>query len=145
MGICVVLYSSCGALMGLATEYWHLVVLRMGIGAGLGWDAFRSLHSYSARLLFSLFVAHREAAVRPCAASLIAELFDPSTRGVANGIFSWGVYIGYGLAFVFGDYVAKADGLGYEWRAACVLACAWGGLVGVVLFLHEDPRTSRKK
>jgi hypothetical protein len=30
---------------------------------------------------------------------VIAELFDASTRGVANGIFSWGVYIGYGLTF----------------------------------------------
>ena len=35
--------------------------------------------------------------------SLIAEIFTASHRGVANGIFSWGVYYGYGLAFVFGE------------------------------------------
>ena len=23
-------------------------------------------------------------------------------RGVANGIFSWGVYFGYGMAYIFG-------------------------------------------
>ena len=34
--------------------------------------------------------------------SLIAEMFTASHRGVANGVFSWGVYYGYGLAFVFG-------------------------------------------
>ncbi len=34
LGACVVLFSACGSLMALATEYWHLVVLRMGIAAG---------------------------------------------------------------------------------------------------------------
>jgi hypothetical protein len=28
-------------------------------------------------------------------------------RGLANGIFSWGVYYGYGLAFVFGIYITQ--------------------------------------
>ena len=39
--------------------------------------------------------------------SLIAEIFTASHRGVANGIFSWGVYYGYGLAFVFGEFMFK--------------------------------------
>ena len=34
LSIAVILYSICGALMGLAQEYWHLVILRMGIAAG---------------------------------------------------------------------------------------------------------------
>ena len=34
LGACVVLFSACGSLMALSTEYWHLVVLRMGIAAG---------------------------------------------------------------------------------------------------------------
>ena len=29
----------------------------------------------------------------------------------ANGIFSWGVYYGYGLAFIFGIYVTEASRL----------------------------------
>ena len=28
-------------------------------------------------------------------------------RGVANGIFSWGVYYGYGLAYVYGIYITE--------------------------------------
>ncbi len=34
LGVFVVIYSVSGALQAFATEYWHLVVLRMGIGAG---------------------------------------------------------------------------------------------------------------
>jgi hypothetical protein len=31
----------------------------------------------------------------------------PSARGLANGIFSWGVYYGYGLAYVVGIYLTQ--------------------------------------
>ena len=89
--------------------------------------------------------------------SLIAEIFTASHRGVANGIFSWGVYYGYGLAFVFGKliicrsrrksranidiispagiYITKADILGYGWRAPYVLASVPGLLVAVLILL----------
>lgn len=33
--------------------------------------------------------------MRPVATSLLAELFDKRSLGLANGIFSWGIYIGY--------------------------------------------------
>ena len=34
MAICTMLFSVCGMLTGLAQEYWHLVILRMGVAAG---------------------------------------------------------------------------------------------------------------
>lgn len=34
LAVCVLTFSLCGALTGLATEYWHLVVLRLGIAVG---------------------------------------------------------------------------------------------------------------
>ena len=71
---------------------------------------------------------------------MIAEMFDVSTRGVANGIFSWGVYIGYGLCFTLGNYVGPADILGYGWRSAFVVGCAPGIVVAVLLFFVADPR-----
>lgn len=116
LAICVLLFSTCGSLIGIATEYWHLVILRMGIAAG-------------------------EAACRPSSGSLIAEMFDTSTRGVANGIFSWGVYIGYGLTFTLGNYLAPADLLGFGWRAAFVVGCAPGVIVALFLFFLKDPRS----
>ena len=68
-------------------------------------------------------------------------MFSADYRGVANGVFSWGVYYGYGLAFVFGIYITSADVLGYGWRAPYLLA----GLPGLVLALlilttFADPR-----
>ena len=53
-------------LSGVSSQYWQLVLLRMLTAAG-------------------------EAALRPAGGSLIAELFPPDQRGIANGIFSWGV------------------------------------------------------
>ena len=50
-----------------------------------------------------------EAALRPAAGSMIPEIFKPSIRGTANGIFSWGIYWGYGLTFVLGNYLAPLD------------------------------------
>ena len=34
LSVCVLLFSASGALTGLATQYWHLVVLRLGIALG---------------------------------------------------------------------------------------------------------------
>jgi len=85
LSMAVILFSVCGGLMGFAQDYWHLLILRMGIAAG-------------------------EAACQPAGGSLIAEMFDPSTRGVATGIFHWGIYIGNGLTFVLGNYL--------PWRVA---------------------------
>ena len=103
--------------MGLATAYWQLVVLRMLIAAG-------------------------ESVCRPMASAVIADLFSASARGVANGIFSWGVYLGFGLAFVLGINLTAADLLGRGWRAVYVVAGAPGLLAAatILLTLRDPPR-----
>jgi len=101
-------FSLACLVMGLAQDYWQLVILRMLIAAGLS-------------------------VCRPVSGGLIAELFSASSRGVANGIFSWGVYYGYGLAFVFGIYLARADILGYGWRAPYMIAAVPGIVVAILL------------
>jgi len=114
-------FSLACLLMGLSTQYWHLVVLRMLIALGLS-------------------------VCRPTSGAIIAELFSQEYRGVANGIFSWGVYYGYGLAFVFGIYITKADVLGYGWRAPYVLAALPGLLLALLLATTvSDPRLSLAK
>ena len=78
--------------------------------------------------------------------SLIAEMFSASYRGVANGVLSWGVYYGYGLAYVFGIYITDADLLGYSWRAPYVLAGLPGVLIAALLLLtFRDPRQDNKR
>ena len=52
---------------------------------------------------------------------------------MANGIFSWGIYFGYGLAFIYGRYLSKADILGFGWRAAYVIGGAPGILIALAI------------
>merc|ERR1719431_2057652 len=108
----VFVFSLSLILMGLSTKYWQLVVLRMGIAAG-------------------------EAALRPAGGSLIAEMFPAKQRGIANGIFSWGVYFGY--------YLTQLNVLGYGWRATYVIAGLPGILIAVALLLAYDPRDTKEK
>lgn len=49
-----------------------------------------------------MMISAGESVCRPMSSALIADLFTASARGVANGVFSWGVYLGFGLAFVLG-------------------------------------------
>ena len=84
------------------------------------------------------------AVCRPTAGGIIADLFSPSARGLANGVFSWGVYYGYGLAFVIGIYLTKADLLGYSWRASYVLSAIPGIVMAALLALTlSDPWRSK--
>ncbi|XP_023337354.1 uncharacterized protein LOC111708261 [Eurytemora carolleeae] len=111
----ITVFSVCCMLMGFSQSYWQLVVLRMGIALG-------------------------EGACRPASGSLIAEFFGPENRAKANGVFSWGVYYGYGLAFIFGIYITQADILGYGWRSAYVMAGAPGLIIAALLIFIKDPR-----
>ena len=83
---------------------------------------------------------------RPVSGAIIAEIFSASSRGVANGVFSWGVYYGYGLAFVFGIYLTKADVFGYGWRSPYVIAALPGIILSFLLAATvKDPRQKEAK
>ncbi len=73
-------WSLATALCGLAGNFWQLFVARMGVGLG-------------------------EAALGPCAYSLIADLFPEDRRGRAMAIYGMGVKVGAGLALVIGGTV----------------------------------------
>lgn len=120
LAACVALFSICGTSMGLATQYWHLVALRLGIATG-------------------------EAALRPAGGSLIAELFDVETRGKANGIFSWGIYFGIGLTFTLGNFAAPAAAAaGSGWRFAFILGCSPGIILALLLAFLPETRPKRR-
>jgi len=120
MGIGVLLFSASCVVMGFAQDFWQLVVLRMGIALG-------------------------EAVCRPAASSMIAEKFGPESRGMANGIFSWGVYFGYGLAYIYGQYLTKADVLDQGWRSSYVIGGAPGIVIGLLILLTlRETRDSSK-
>ena len=78
----VAAWSLMTAGCGLARKYWQLALMRMGVGVG-------------------------EASLSPAAYSLIADYFPPERRATAISVYSMGIYLGSGLAFIVGGLVAK--------------------------------------
>lgn len=103
---CMILLTAALTLMGAANRYWHLVVLRMMVAAG-------------------------ESSFAPAASSIISDMFTQSIRAFALGVFNWGIYLGYGLSYIIGNYVTKADILGMGWRWSYYIS----GLLGAVTIL----------
>ena len=88
-------------------------------------------------------IALGEAACRPTASSLLADMFPPDNMAVVNGIFSWGVYFGYALAFLFGLKMTDANLFDYGWRSAYILPGAFGILVALLIpICIRDPRSA---
>jgi len=78
----IVLWSLMTAACGLARNFVHFLLLRMGVGVG-------------------------EAALSPSAYSLIADSFPRENRATALSVYSMGIYIGSGLAYLLGGLVVK--------------------------------------
>ena len=78
----VAVWSLLTAGCGLARRYWELALLRMGVGVG-------------------------EASLSPAAYSLITDIFRPEQRATAISVYSMGIYVGSGLAFILGGLVVK--------------------------------------
>jgi MFS family permease len=78
----IFLWSLMTAVCGLAKNYTTLFVARMGVGVG-------------------------EAALSPAAYSILADSFPPARLARAMSIFSLGITIGSGLAFIIGGKVVE--------------------------------------
>ncbi len=102
---------------GLARNYWQLFAARVGVGVG-------------------------EAALSPPAYSMLTDYFPKERLGRAISVYSTGVYIGAGLAYVLGGFVIglveAADPVSlpmvgelYPWQ----LAFLYVGLPGILLVI----------
>ncbi len=78
----VVVWSVMTAFCGLARTYWQLFLYRIGVGVG-------------------------EATLSPAAYSMIADYFPPERRATAISVYSMGIYLGSGIAFLLGGLVIK--------------------------------------
>lgn len=76
----ITLWSIMTAGCGIAKTFYQLALMRMGVGVG-------------------------EATLSPAAYSLIADYFPPHRRSTAMSVYSMGIYIGSGLAFILGGMV----------------------------------------
>lgn len=121
----VIVWSVMTALCGIAKHYWQLFLFRVGVGVG-------------------------EAALSPAAYSMIADYFPPSRRATAMSVYSMGIFIGSGLAFLLGGLVIQAVSaqelvvlpvLGEirPWQLVFLILGATGVLFSLVFMLVREP------
>lgn len=109
------LWSLFSGLCGLAQNFTHLVLARIGVGIGEAGGASPSM-------------------------SIISDYFPPHKRGGAIGLFSLGVPLGATIGVAFGAWVAAH----YGWRIAFIAVAAPGVLLSVLLLLLvREPKRGR--
>jgi MFS family permease len=129
MAFAILFWSLMTFLSGFATEYWHLLLCRFGVGFG-------------------------EAALVPAAVSLLADLFPPQRRALPVSVFTAGLAVGSGLAlYLGGSFIAFAEqgatrlpllGPLFEghapWQVVLMLAGFVGLPVAALVLTLEEPR-----
>jgi MFS family permease len=125
IGAGITLWSLMTAGCGLTRRFWQLALMRMGVGVG-------------------------EASLSPAAYSLIADYFRPALRSTAMSVYSMGIYLGSGLAFILGGlvvgYAAGREravlpwvGAVHPWQLVFLLLGLPGLLVALLLLTIREP------
>ncbi len=114
------------ALFGTARNYGELFLYRMGVGVG-------------------------EAALNPCAVSLISDYFPEEKRSTALGVYTMSAFIGGGLAILLGGALVtyleslgdlSVPGVGHieAWQLAFICVGAPGLLLGLLMMTVTEPK-----
>jgi MFS family permease len=105
------IWSAMTALSGLALNFWHLLIARIGVGVG-------------------------EAGCSPPAHAMIADYYPAQQRASALGIYSLGIPVGILFGFVAGGWMNEFFG----WRAAFFVVGLPGLLLALVVrFTVREP------
>jgi MFS family permease len=110
---------------GLVRNFTQMLLMRMGVGVG-------------------------EAALSPAAYSLITDYFPPRRRATAISVYSMGIYIGSGLAFIIGGTVAgfaatqemwnlPLIGATRPWQVVFFIVGAPGVLLALLMYTVREP------
>lgn len=122
----IVMWSAMTALCGTARHYWQLLLFRVGVGVG-------------------------EAALSPAAYSLITDYFPPGKRATAISVYSIGISLGSGIAFLLGGLVIKLVsgqdaidlpliGAIRPWQVVFLILGGTGIVFSLALLLVREPR-----
>ncbi|WP_040592232.1 spinster family MFS transporter [Schlesneria paludicola] len=121
----IAFWSLMTAGCGLTKRFWDLALMRMGVGIG-------------------------EATLSPAAYSLIADYFPPHRRATAMSVYSMGIYLGSGVAFILGGLVVKfastqetfavpVIGVVRSWQLVFFIVGLPGLLVALLLLSVKEP------
>jgi MFS family permease len=113
LAISMTTWSAVTALCATATGFWHLLILRIGVGVG-------------------------EAGGTPPSQSLLADYFPPEKRAFAQGILATAPNIGILVGLFGGALIAEA----YGWRSVFLVFGIPGVLLAIViqLTIEEPPK-----
>jgi MFS family permease len=107
-------WSLFSGLTGFADSFWTLFFCRVMVGVG-------------------------EATLGPAALSLVSDFFPVRLRATAQGVYTSGIAIGGGLAFLLGGWIGQS----YGWRQAFYLLGFPGLVLAVFVFLLREPARGR--
>lgn len=124
----LVFWSIATAFCGMARHYWQLFLARVGVGVG-------------------------EAALSPAAYSLITDYFPKEKRAMAMSVYSMGIFIGTGIAFLLGGLVVTfavkhgpvmlpVIGEIRPWQVVFLILGAAGILFSLILLTVREPARS---
>ena len=113
IALALAVWSALTALSGVAANFMHLLLLRIGVGAG-------------------------EAAVQPSMVSMLSDYYPPEQRAGAVAIAAIGVNIALLVGFPVGGWIGDQ----YGWRMAFIALGVPGVLLAVLvrLTMREPPR-----
>lgn len=153
MGLSFVLfYSLLGLPVGVLVDRYSRRRI-VAIGAAL-WSGMTMLcgfaHSYSQLLFLRMGVGIGEATLGPSAVSLLGDAFPRDRRGRAMSVFALGTFLGAGLAYLIGAYVAAMStepaivllpvlGSIRSWQLVFLIVGAPGLIVATLALTLKEP------
>ncbi|MBX3706809.1 MAG: MFS transporter [Pseudomonadales bacterium] len=113
IALALAVWSGMTAISGLAQNFWHLLLARIGVGVG-------------------------EAGCSPPAHSMIADYYPAERRATALGVYSLGIPVGILFGFLAGGWINEFFG----WRVAFFVVGVPGILLALVMryTVREPPR-----
>ena len=106
------LFSAMTYVCGVAQNYWHLLLARMGVGVG-------------------------EAGTNPASVAMISDMYPADARATPMAVFALGANVGIFAAFFFGGWLAQH----YGWRATFQIVALPGLMLAILAtFTLRDPQ-----
>jgi MFS family permease len=121
----VSIWSLSTAACGVAQNFWHLMLARVGVGAG-------------------------EATLNPCATSMLTDLFPRERLTKAMAVYAMGSTVGMGTALMFGGWIVELVsktativlpivGEVPPWQAVFFIVGIPGALLSLMIFTVPEP------